>query len=81
MYFTLFLVYIVEIFPTRAVGIGVNAINIAGTVATTLGPVILGSLERLEFNLMIFFFFLGIVGAAITLLLQETHNKPIESEI
>ena len=47
IYFILFLVYTVEIFPTRAVGVGVNAVNIAATVATTLGPIILGALERL----------------------------------
>lgn len=78
IYYILFLVYIVELFPTRAVGLGVSAVNIAGTTATTLGPIILGYLERLEFNLMIFFFILGIIGTAITLLLNETHNKPIQ---
>lgn len=78
IYFILFLVYTVEIFPTRAVGVGVSAVNIAGTVATTLGPIILGVLERLEFNLMIFFFIFGVIGTSITLLLNETHNKPIQ---
>lgn len=72
------MVYIVELFPTKAVGVGVNVVNILGTVASTLSPIILGGLGRLQFNLMIFFFILTIIGMALTLLLNETHNKPIE---
>ena len=30
---------------------------------------------------MIFFFILGVIGSALTLLLEETHNKPIRADI
>ena len=68
--FILFLVYIVELFPTRVVGIGMSAVNSSGTIASTLSPIILGALTRIEFNLMLFFFILGVVGSALTLLLE-----------
>ncbi len=45
--FILFLVYIVELFPTRVVGIGVSAVNSAGTIASTLSPIIMGALTRI----------------------------------
>jgi hypothetical protein len=41
------LVYIVELFPARIVGIGVSAVNTAGTIASTVCPIILGVLERI----------------------------------
>jgi hypothetical protein len=68
--FILFLVYIVELFPMRVVGIGMSAVNSSGTIASTLSPIILGALTRIEFNLMLFFFILGVVGSALTLLLE-----------
>ena len=75
------LLYTVELFPTRVVGIGIGAVNIVGTISTTVCPIILGALERINFNLMVFFFILGVVGCSITLLLEETHNRPIKEEI
>jgi hypothetical protein len=30
---------------------------------------------------MLFFFILGVIGCALSLLLKETHNKPIQAEI
>lgn len=69
-YYMLFLIYNVEIFPIRAVGVGVNWVNSVGALATCAGPIIIGVLERLEFNLMIFFFILGIIGGSLTLLLN-----------
>ena len=53
----------------------------ACTLASTLCSVILGALDRLGFELMLFFFILGMMGCALSLLLKETHNKPIQAEI
>ncbi len=70
MEFVLFLVYAVELFPTRVVGMGNGVVNIFGTVASTLSPLILGSLKRMEFNLMLFFFILGVIGCCLSVLLD-----------
>jgi len=45
--FIFFLVYIVELFPTRLVGLGVGACNVAGAVASTISPIFLGVLTRI----------------------------------
>jgi sugar phosphate permease len=79
--FALFLVYTVELFPARIVGLGNGAVSAVGTIASTLSPLILGYLKRMEFNLMMFFLILGIIGCALTLLLEETHGKPLKVEI
>lgn len=55
--------------------------NVFGTLASTLSPLILGSLKRTGFNLMLFFFILGVSGCLISLLLDETYGKPIKVEI
>jgi hypothetical protein len=52
------------------VGLGVGALSAFGTIASTLSPLILGVLKRIEFNLMLFFFILGVLGAALTLILD-----------
>ena len=45
--YALFLVYTVELFPTRVVGLGVGALSAIGTIASTLSPLILGALKRI----------------------------------
>lgn len=45
--YALFLVYTVELFPTRVVGLGVGALSAFGTIASTLSPLVLGALKRI----------------------------------
>lgn len=40
--FSLFLVYSIELFPIRVVGMASNVISVASTSASTLAPIILG---------------------------------------
>lgn len=77
----MFMLYAVELFPTRIVGVSSTVSGCACTLASTLCSIILGALERLEFELMIFFFVLGVMGCALSLLLKETQGVPIEAEI
>lgn len=79
--YMLLIVYVVELFPTRVVGIAVSAVSCASTTSSTLSSVIIGALERVQFNIMTFFFILGVIGCALTLLVPETLNKPIQEDI
>lgn len=79
--YIMFMLYAVELFPTRVVGVASTVNGCACTLASTLCSIILGALDRLEFDLMLFFFFLGVIGCALSLILKETHNEPIQAEI
>lgn len=66
----MFLLYAVELFPLRVVAIGNGALSIFGTIASTLSPMIIGALKRTNFNIMLFFFILGVIGCVISQLLD-----------
>ena len=66
----IYMVYTVELYPTRVVAIANGMLSLFGQIVNTICPLILGSLERLGFNLMLYFFILAIGGCFIYILLD-----------
>lgn len=66
----IYMVYAVELYPTRVVAIANGMLSLFGMTINTICPLILGSLERLGFNLMLYFFILAIGGCFIYVLLD-----------
>jgi hypothetical protein len=64
------IIYVVELFPSRVVGLGAGSANAFGIISSAFMPIILGSLERAKFNLMIFFFLMAAIGFCLVLLLE-----------
>ena len=66
----IYMVYSIELFPTRVVALANGLLSLFGMTMNTICPLILGSLERLGFNLMLYFFVLAIFGCFVYVLLD-----------
>jgi hypothetical protein len=62
--------YVVELFPSSASGIGYGFAQATGTIGSTLNPIILGSMQRLKINPMNLFCIYGILGVGLSSLLK-----------
>ena len=63
------IVYSNELFPSRVLAMADGISSICGMIVNTVCPLILGSLERIGFNLMLYFFILAIGGCFVSILL------------
>ena len=58
--------YVIELFPARVTGLGMGAISACGSLAITLGPIIISSFEKSELSVMILFILIGFIGLGLT---------------
>ena len=81
MYFTVFFVYITEVFPlsTRALGFGIG--SSAGAIASTSSQVIMPFFQQHDFNPMILLTFMSLATIFFIQRLPETLNIPLADEI
>ena len=81
MYFTVFFVYITEIFPlsTRALGFGIG--SSAGAIASTSSQVIMPIFQQNNFNPMTLLTFFSLISLYFINRLPETLNVPLADEI
>jgi uncharacterized membrane protein YeaQ/YmgE (transglycosylase-associated protein family) len=64
------LIYNVELFPSSVAGLGSGTALASGTIGSTICPLILGTLERMNLPFMGLFLIYGIIGAATTTILK-----------
>jgi hypothetical protein len=62
--------YIVELFPSSASGLGNGFAQAAGTIGSTFNPIILGGMKRLNIGAMNLFGIYGILGVGFASLLK-----------
>lgn len=80
-FFCFFQVYVCELYPSRARGLGSGIVSAVGTIASTVSPLLLGQLKRQGINVMIFFVMFGIVAIGCLTLLEETKGVALKEEI
>ena len=80
-YFSLFFLYVTELFPLRARGMGFGIGSAAGAIASSSGNIILSSLSENSINPQIFFCLCAILAIATLFFLPETMNMPLTDEI
>ena len=80
-YFSVFFLYVTELYPLRARGIGFGIGSAAGAIASSSGNAIIFGLADNGITPMIFFTLVGILAIATLFFLPETHNKPLVDEI
>lgn len=66
----IYMVYSVELYPTKVVAQANGFHSILGMIMNSFCPLILGSLQRVNFNLMIYFFILAVFGCFVYFLLD-----------
>lgn len=69
-YLIIFMMYIVELFPSSASGLGNGFAQASGTIGSTLNPIILGGMQRYGVNAMSLFTIYGIIGIMLASLLR-----------
>ena len=74
-------IYLNELLPTRARAMGGGIINVLGTAASTISPIIMGALVRNKINPFILFAIMGIFGTCSYTFLKETYQQVIPDEI
>lgn len=76
-YFSIFFLYVTELFPLRARGMGFGVGSAAGAIASSSGGVILTAMQSNGIAPTIFFVLCGVLAIAVLLFLPETMNKPL----
>ena len=81
MYFTIFFVYITELFPlsTRALGFGIG--SSAGAIASTSSQVVMPFFQQNNVNPMTLLSLLSVLTIFFIYKLPETLNVPLADEI
>ena len=73
--------YITEIFPLRARGLGFGIASAVGAIASSSGQFVLSEMEEKGINPMISLTICAVLPAYLLTFLNETHKKPLETEI
>ena len=76
-YFSIFFLYVTEIFPLRARGLGFGIASAFGAVASASAQFIFSEMEERGINSMIFLTIAAILPMIVLTFLDETHNKPL----
>ena len=77
-YFAVFFLYVTEIFPLRARGLGFGIASAAGAIASSSGQFIFTELEDKQINPMIFFAVFSLLSIIVLSFMNETLNQPLQ---